>query len=231
MDALPKITAIKNWSADDRPREKLLQHGVSVLSNAELLAVLIGSGTKNISAVEVCKAILKEHENNLDALGKLNVKELMRFKGIGEAKAISIIAALELGRRRVWKSDEMPKITSSNAAAEIAFALVNDINREEFWLFILNNALKLVRKIQISSGGINQTVVDVRLIFKHALENNATSIIVVHNHPSGNINPSEADKKITEQIKQAGNIMQIKLQDHIIIASGNYFSFADNGIL
>lgn len=226
-----KNSAIKNWSSEDRPREKLLKHGQVVLSDAELLAILIGSGTKNKSAVDVCKSILLSYNNDLNELGKVNVQDLIKFKGIGEAKAISILAALEIGRRRVWKPTTLIKINSSNIAADLLLPLMSDLNHEEFWILLLNNALKLIKKIQISSGGITGTIADIRMIFNNAIEYKATAIIIAHNHPSGQLLPSEQDKILTEKIKQAGKILDIQLKDHLIIANGQYYSFVDNNLL
>lgn len=226
-----KISAIKNWSKEDRPREKLLKHGQAVLSDAELLAILIGSGTKNKSAVDVCKLILSSYNNDLNELGKINVQDLIKFKGIGEAKAISILAALEIGRRRIWKPTTLSKINTSKIAADLLLPIMSDLSHEVFWILLLNNALKLIKKIQISSGGITGTIADIRMIFNNAIEYKATSIIIAHNHPSGQLLPSEQDKLLTEKIKQAGKILEIQLKDHLIIANGQYYSFVDNNLL
>jgi len=223
--------SIKHWSEDDKPREKLMLKGKSVLSDAELIAILIGSGSRNESAVSLSKRILLSVNNNLNALGKLSLKQLMEFKGIGEAKAVTIAAALELGRRR--RTEELPdffKITSSKAVFEIMQPIMGDLLHEEFWVLYLNNANKVIHKAQLSKGGITGTVVDVRLIFKLALEHNATSIILSHNHPSGKLVASEADKEITKKLTFAGEQLDIKVLDHIIITEKGYLSFQDEGI-
>ncbi|MBC7494800.1 MAG: DNA repair protein RadC [Flavobacterium sp.] len=220
--------SIKFWAEDDRPREKLALKGKAVLSDAELLAILIGSGSRNESAVELCKRILASINNNLNALGKLSVQQLSEFKGIGEAKAISIIAALELGRRRKNEDAiELTKITSSKSVFDIMQPLIGELAYEEFWVLFLNNSMKVLHKAQLSKGGITGTVVDVRLIFKLALEQNATSIILVHNHPSGSLQPSEADFEVTKKIKIAGKTLDISVIDHIIITETSYYSFKD----
>lgn len=224
--------SIKYWAEDDKPREKLMLKGKSVLSDAELIAILIGSGSRNESAVQLSKRILASVDNNLNALGKLSVKQLTHFKGIGEAKAISIVAATELGRRR--KSEESPelsKITSSKAVFEIMQPIVGELPHEEFWVLYLNNSNKVMYKTQISKGGITGTVVDTRIIYKTALEHGATSIILVHNHPSGTLVASEADKQITRKLKEAGKHLDIPVLDHVIVTEKSYFSFADEGIL
>jgi DNA repair protein RadC len=223
---------ISDWAEDDKPREKLMNKGKAVLSDAELIAILIGSGSKNESAVSLSQRILASVQFNLNDLGKLSLSQLLQFKGIGEAKAVTILAALELGRRR--KSEEtfeVKKITSSKAIFEIMQPHLGDLSHEEFWVVYLNNAHKLLTKKQISKGGLTQTMVDIRLIFKEALEQNATGIILVHNHPSGNINPSEEDFRITKKITSAGEQLQIKTLDHIIITQNAYYSFIDNGKL
>ncbi|UOK43691.1 MULTISPECIES: RadC family protein [Flavobacterium] len=224
--------AIKYWAEDDRPREKLLLKGKSALSDAELIAILIGSGSRNESAVQLSKRILVSVDNNLNVLGKLSVKQLMNFKGIGEAKAISIVAAAELGRRRKSEESlELSKITSSKAVFEIMQPIVGELQHEEFWVLFLNNSNKVIYKAQISKGGITGTVVDTRVIYKMALEHNATSVILVHNHPSGTLIASEADKQITRKLKEAGKHLDILVLDHVIVTEKSYFSFADDGIL
>jgi DNA repair protein RadC len=201
------------------------------LSDAELVAILIGSGSRNESAVSLSKRILSSVDNNLNALGKLSLKQLMEFKGIGEAKAISIAAALELGRRRrAEETLELKKITSSKAVFEIMQPIIGELPHEEFWVLYLNNSNKVIYKSQLSKGGITGTVVDVRLIFKTALENNATSIILTHNHPSGKLQASDADVAITKKLKLAGEQLDIKVLDHIIITETDYYSFQDEGI-
>jgi len=222
---------ITNWSEDDKPREKLLLKGKSALSDAELIAILIGSGSKNESAVDLSKRILGSVDNNLSALGKLSFAQLTNFKGIGEAKAISIMAAMELGRRRrVEDSVELQKITSSKTVFEIMQPVIGELPHEEFWIVYLNNSNKVLSKAQLSKGGITGTLVDTRLVFKNALEMGATALILCHNHPSGTLIPSDADKQITKKLKSAGDSLEIKVLDHLIITERNYFSFADEGI-
>ena len=220
--------SIKNWAEDDKPREKLMLKGKSVLSDAELLAILIGSGSRNESAVGLCQRILKSVDNNLNALGKLSITQLSNFKGIGEAKAISIIAAMEIGRRRRAEDAlELDKIISSKTVFEIMQPIIGELIHEEFWVLYLNNSNKVLAKSQISKGGITGTVVDKRLIFKIAFENNATAIILTHNHPSGKLEPSQADIEITKELKLAGKQLDVRVLDHIIITEHGYFSFAD----
>lgn len=224
--------SIKDWSEFDRPREKLNSHGKETLTNSELLAILIGSGNRTESAVALCKRILASVDNNLNALGKLSVAQLQEFKGIGEAKAISIVAGLELGRRR--RSDDsinLNIITSSKSVFELMQPKLGELQHEEFWVLFLNNSNKVIQQQQLSKGGITGTLVDVRLVMKKALEISATSIILCHNHPSGTLNISDADKQITEKIKKAGMSLDIKLLDHVIITEKAYSSFADDGIL
>lgn len=231
-DYKDKHFSIKHWSENDKPREKLMFKDKVALSDAELLAILIGSGSRNESAVDLCKRILAASENNLNQLGKQNIQQLLQFKGIGEAKAISIIAALELGkRRRLEEAKQLSQIKSSKDVFEHMQPLIGDLTNEEFWVLLLNNSNKIIQKIQLSKGGLTATLVDVRLLFKQALEYFATAIILVHNHPSGQLKPSEANKNITKKISDAGNVLDIKLLDHIIITEHDYFSFADDGIL
>ena len=223
--------SIKNWSEDDQPREKLMLKGKQVLSDAELVAILIGSGSRSESAVQLSQRILSSVDNNLNALGKLSIKQLTEFKGIGEAKAISIVAATELGRRRrAEETLELKKITSSKAVFEIMQPIIGELIHEEFWVLFLNNSNKVTFKSQISKGGITGTIVDVRMVFKMALEQNATSIILTHNHPSGKLEASDADKTLTKQLKLAGQQLSIPVLDHIIITENGYFSFQDENI-
>ena len=227
----PTNFPIKNWAEDDKPREKLMLKGKQALSDAELIAILIGSGSRNESAVELSKRILSSVDNNLNALGKLSLKQLMEFKGIGEAKGISIAAALELGRRRrAEEMVELKKITSSKAVFEIMQPVIGELPHEEFWVLYLNNSNKVLYKAQLSKGGITGTFVDIRLIFKTAFEQNATSIILTHNHPSGKLQASDADLEITKKLKLAGNQLDVKVLDHIIITENGYLSFQDEGI-
>lgn len=232
MTELPAPLTIKSWAEEDRPREKLMQKGKAALSEAELLAILIGSGTVSMSAVELCKQILASVDNNLHDLAKLNLTDLQKFKGIGEAKAITIMAALELGRRR--KEAEIQKRTTINSSND-AFLLMKsnlmDLPYEEFWIILLNKANQVIKKLQISRGGLAGTVADVRLIFKYAIENLASGIILVHNHPSGNANPSTQDISLTKKVKEAGLLMEILVLDHLIFTDNGYYSFADESIL
>ncbi len=221
---------IRNWSEDDKPREKLMLKGKDALSDAELMAILIGSGNRNESAVALSQRILAS-AGNLNSLGKMSISQLMQFKGIGEAKVITIIAALELGKRqRAEDTLKLKKITSSKAVFEIMQPIIGELPHEEFWVLFLNNSNKVISKSQLSKGGITGTVVDIRLVFKLALENGATSLILCHNHPSGNLNPSDADKQITNKIKIGGEIIDVKILDHIIITETKYYSFVDEGI-
>ena len=228
---MEKMT-IKSWALDDRPREKLVAKGKTTLSDAELIAILIGSGNRTESAVGLSKRILQSVDGNINELAKLSVEKLTEFKGIGEAKAISIITALELGKRRQLETAlEKPKITSSKAVFNVMQPIIGDLEHEEFWVLFLNNSNKVLAKSQISKGGLTATIVDVRLLFKRALELACVGLIVCHNHPSGKLEPSAADKNITQKIKQAGVTLDIKLLDHLIITQKAYFSFADEGIL
>ncbi|XCF06130.1 DNA repair protein RadC [Tamlana crocina] len=224
--------SIKNWSQDDQPREKLLYKGRAALSDAELVAILIGSGNRDESAVALCKRILSTVDNNLSQLGKLSIKQLMDFKGIGEAKAITIAAALELGRRRRGEEAlQKKKITSSTDVFELMQPIIGELEHEEFWIVYLNNSNKVIQKNQLSKGGMTGTLVDVRLVMKNALEVGATGLILVHNHPSGTLKPSEADKEITQKLKLAAQSLDIKVLDHLVVTEKAYFSFADDGIL
>lgn len=225
-------TSIKNWAADDRPREKMLNKGTAVLSNSELLAILINNGNKERSAVELAKDILKLVDDNLDELGKLSIKDLTSIKGIGQVKAITIAAALELGRRRQSSAVlEKTIVRNSNEIAAYLRIVLKDFHYEVFAVVFLNRANKINHFEIISRGGITGTVADPRLILKKALEEGATSIVLTHNHPSGNLKPSKADEEITEKIKQAAGYFDIKVLDHIIVSDEGYYSFADEGIL
>lgn len=219
---------IKNWAVDDKPREKMVTRGKEGLSNAELLAILIGSGSRSESAVELSKRILASVDNSLNALGKLSLQQLKDFKGVGEAKAVTILAAMELGRRRTAETpSKFPVVSSSKNVFILMQPIIGELPHEEFWVLFLNNSNKVIHKTQLSKGGITHTVVDVRLLFKTALEFGAVSIILVHNHPSGNLSPSASDKAITQKIKSAGENLDIKLLDHLIINEKDYYSFAD----
>jgi len=226
------IRSIKFWAEDDRPREKMLLKGKTSLSDAELIAILIGSGNKKESAVALSKRILGSINNNLNTLGKLTVNDLKKFNGIGEAKAISIITALELGRRRrLEEALVLPKITSSKNVFNFMQPLIGELNHEEFWVVYLNNSNKVLFKELLSKGGLTGTLVDVRLVFQKAIELFATAIILCHNHPSGKLKPSMADKSITNKLKLAGETLDIKVLDHLIITENAYFSFADENLI
>jgi DNA repair protein RadC len=224
--------SIKNWAADDRPREKLQIKGLQSVSDAELLAIIIGSGTRETSAVELARHILLEAGNSLGNLGKKSVADLTKIKGIGKAKAINIVAAMELGRRRkMAETTDLFQVSSSKDIYEYISPVISDLSYEEFWVIYLNRANKIMERYKLSQGGISGTVTDIRLILKRALELLATSLIICHNHPSGNINPSEQDKQITDKLKTASAQMDIKLLDHIIVSDKMYFSFCDEGLL
>ena len=231
-DYLENKNSIKNWNEDDRPREKLALKGRSTLSDAELLAIIMGSGNRDESAVELAKRILNSANNNWNELAKYTIEDLSKFKGVGEAKAISIITAMEIGRRRNSQEVlEREKITSSKDAAIILQQQIGDLPNEEFWVMFLNQGNRIIKTEQISRGGITQTAVDVRVIFKCALELMATAIVLSHNHPSGNLKPSQEDLRITKQISDAGKLLNIQLLDHLIISQNSYFSFADENLL
>jgi DNA repair protein RadC len=222
--------SIKEWDDADRPREKLLAKGKQALSDAELIAILLGSGSRNESAVGLAKRVLLSVENNLVEISKLSIAELMKFKGIGEAKAISIVAAMELGRRRRGAEVmERKKIGSSKDVFEIFQADVADSQYEEFWILLLNRANKIMKKVKISDGGVSGTVADPKRIFRAAMDSMASAIILCHNHPSGNITPSNADIALTKKIVNGASYFDMAVLDHIIIGDGNFFSFADNG--
>lgn len=223
---------ITEWAVEDRPREKLIHKGMASLSDAELLAILISSGTKDKSAVDLGRELLNLVNNNLNSLGKLSVSDLTKLHGIGPARAVTIAAALELGRRR--KLAEIPEsfqIKCSKDVFELFQPLLSDLAHEEFWILFLNRSNKVINRMKLSQGGISGTVTDVRIVMKKAIEYLASGIIVCHNHPSGNLSPSEADNRITMKIKEAGNIMDIQLLDHLIVTDKDYYSFADNGLL
>jgi DNA repair protein RadC len=232
MQQKPTTFSIKHWADDDKPREKLVQKGRLVLSDAELVAILIGSGSKNESAVELSKRILASVGNNLNELGKLSTKQLMQFKGIGEAKAVTIAAALEIGRRRRGEQAlKISKIGSSRDAFELLHPTMGELEHEEFWILYLNNANKVLHMALLSKGGITGTLVDVRLVMKQALELGAVALILAHNHPSGNLRASKADQEITKKLQLAAGALDIKVLDHLIIVQKDYLSFADEKIL
>lgn len=223
--------SIKQWASEDRPREKLIEKGISALSDAELLAILISTGTKEMSAVDVAKIVLTQSNNNLHVLGKKGINDFMQVLGIGQAKAITIIAALELGRRRKNSDNKHIKITDSKSAFEVIHPLLGDLPHEEFWVLFLNRANKILDKVRISHGGTAGTVIDNKIILKLGIEKLAHGIILAHNHPSGNIKPSTNDIQITNKIKEAALLVDINVLDHIIIGDKHYYSFADEGIL
>ena len=223
---------INQWQEEERPREKLVLKGKSALLNNELLAILIGSGTPKVSAVDLCAQILEYVNNDLIQLGKLSVLDLQKFKGIGEAKAICIVASMELGRRRQAENvGVVNTIKSSKDIYAVLLADLSDLISEEFWIIYLNHRNKIIGKEKISSGGLTATIVDIRMLFKGAVERLATSIILAHNHPSGTLKPSKADIKLTNKIKEAGQILDVQILDHLIISDTGYYSFADEGML
>lgn len=224
--------SIKFLAEDDRPREKFLLKGKNSLSDSELLAIIMGSGSRDETAVELARKILNSVDNNWHQLSLLTIKDLTKFKGVGEVKAISIATALEIGRRRAAQEiPEKPQISSSNDAYQILKLHLADLRTEEFWAIFMNQSNKVIHIAQLTQGGINQSIVDIRIVFKTALEHFATGIIISHNHPSGNLKPSAEDINITKNIKEAGNLMSIQLLDHLIITQNSYLSFADEGIL
>ena len=226
-----KLT-IKQWDKKDRPREKLLELGASALSDAELLAILIGSGTKNLSAVDLAKKILSDNNFNLNQLAKKTINELMQYEGIGMAKAITIAAALELSKRRIYQQDdEKIKITSSNDAFKILCPYLCDLTYEVFYLLTLNNKNEVISIHKVAQGGINSLDVDLKVLFKKIILDNATGFVVAHNHPSGQLTYSQEDIKITNDIKNLSQLFNLRFLDHLIIIQNNYFSFADKGLL
>lgn len=232
MQEYKKHLNIKSLAEEDRPREKLVSIGRQNLSDAELLAIILGSGNKNETAVQLAHRILNEYQNNINLVAKLSLNDLKKFKGIGLVKAINIAASFEFGRRRIDSEIiERFKITSSKQAYQIFKKYLSDLSHEEFWILILNRANELIKKENLSKGGISGTVVDIRLICKSVIENNASGIVIAHNHPSGQLNPSIQDKEITAKLKTALQLFDVSLIDHLIIGDQNYFSFADNGLL
>ena len=230
----PESSGIKSWAEEDRPREKLAQKGKQALSESELLAILIRTGTRKQDAVQVAKELMSKVKNDLNFLSKFSVKDLLslRVKGLGETKAITIVAALELGRRRLAsEARELPKISNSREAFEVLYPLLADKPHEEFWIMLLNRANKVMETLPISSGGLTGTVADVRMIFEHAIKSRATSIMLCHNHPSGNLSPSQLDIDLTKKLVKAGETLDVKVLDHIIIGDGKYYSFADEGMM
>lgn len=229
-----KITkkAIKHWAEDDKPREKLIMKGSSALSDAELLAILIVKGTRMNSALDLGKMILGMADCDLNKLARFNVEDLTRIQGIGEAKAVGIIAALELGRRKRNEECGNPRIVrSSKEAYEHFKPLLLDLSHEEFWMVCLNRRMEVQKTVKVSSGGVSGTFVDPRIIFRYALQNLSNTILLCHNHPSGNLNPSDEDLMLTQKIKSAAQYLDISIADHLIFTNGGYYSFADNGVL
>jgi len=225
-------TTIKSWAEDDRPREKLLLKGKNALSDAELIAILIGSGNRDETAVDLAKRILKNSNESIAELSRLTINDLLKFKGIGEAKAVSIEAALELGRRRREEEAVNKKqITSSKDVFDVFHPVLSDTSYEEFWILLLNKANKIIGKFSISEGGLTGTVADPIKIFRKAIENNAVGMILCHNHPSGNLKPSDADLKLTQKMKEGGKLLDISVLDHVIIGEEKYLSFADEGLI
>ena len=229
MNMTERLT-ITQWAEEDRPREKMMMHGASALSNAELLAILIGSGNAEESAVELMRKVLKDYHNNLNELGKASIDDLCRYKGIGSAKAISILAASELGKRRKEEAvKERVTILSSKDVYDCFYPLMCDLPTEEFWVLMLNQASKIIDKTKISAGGLSATAVDVRCILREALLKRASAIVLCHNHPSGNIRPSKEDDLLTRHVAQASECMDIRLVDHIILTDGAFYSYSDEG--
>lgn len=232
MQGKPTSFSIKNWSEDDKPREKLLNKGRNSLSDAELVAILIGSGSRDESAVALSKRILASVNHQLGELGRLSIAQLMQFRGIGKAKAVTIAAALELGRRRRGEeASKVARITGSRDVFELMQPLIGELPHEEFWIVYLNNANKVLHSVLLSKGGITGTLVDVRLVMKQALELGAVALILAHNHPSGTLKPSEADKLITRKLNKAAEALDLKILDHLIITERDYYSFADHNAL
>ena len=228
----PEKLNIKAWAEEDRPREKLLSKGRTTLSDAELIAILIASGNRNETAVELSKRMLKSIDNDLNKLGKLSVKELMQFNGIGEAKAISIVAALELGRRRKNIDNQLNKtIKSSKDVFEEVIGVMSDLPHEEFWVLFLDRRNAVIKKSNISKGGVSGTVADAKIIFKEAMQLLASAVILCHNHPSGNLKPSDADIQLTKKMKEIGYLVDVPVLDHLIITDKSYFSFGDEGLI
>ena len=225
--------SIKEWKEEDRPREKLLAKGIGTLSNAELLAILIGSGTTRKSAVELMEEVLGSCDNHLSLLQRMSVDDLMAFSGIGQAKALTLIAAAEIARRRSVELVDNPftKLDSSQKVYALMHPYLADLNHEECWLLLLNNSARLIKRVRLSLGGRTEVTVDVRIVLKHALLAEATAIILVHNHPSGSCRPSQSDRELTRNVKQAAEIMCLRLADHLIVTDGDYYSFNDNGTL
>lgn len=221
---------INQWAEEDRPREKLMHLGAETLSNAELLAILIGSGSTKESAVDLMKRMLTGCNNNLNTLGKLTIHDLMQYNGIGEAKAVTILAACELGKRRqLEKAEERPFLNTATKIYNYMHPLMQDLDTEEFWVLLMNQNYKLIKKLRIAHGGLSEVSVDIRIIMREAVLANATILVAAHNHPSGNIVPSKADDALTRNLKQACDIMRLHLLDHLVVTDGQYFSYHENG--
>lgn len=230
--SIPNKLSMKAWAEDDRPKEKMMKKGRGVLTNAELLGILIGSGIQNESAVDIAKQILASVGNDLNKLGRLSLSDLKKFKGIGEARAITFSAALEIGRRRqATDSESVKQIKSSKDSFEVLYPFLADLDHEQFYVLLMNRSNKVIDVVRISQGGVSGTVADAKMIFKSAIDKLASSIIIAHNHPSGNLRPSQADIKLTKNIRDAGLLLEVSVLDHIIIAGEAYFSFADDGII
>ena len=227
---MEKLT-INNWAEEDRPREKMASLGAEALSNAELLAILIGSGSTKESAVDLMKRVLADSKNNLNTLGKMSIHELCQYNGIGEAKAITILAACELGKRRQMESpEERPDLGTATRLYNYMHPIMQDLDVEEFWVLLLNQHYRLIKKVRISHGGITETAVDIRTIMKEAVLANTTILAVCHNHPSGNLKPSRQDDELTKSIKRACELMHIHFLDHVIITDGQYYSYHESGL-
>ena len=223
---------INQWAEEDRPRERLMQQGAEALSNAELMAILIGSGSPKESAVDLMKRVLADCHNNLNTLGKMTIRELCQYNGIGEAKAISILAACELGKRRQMETpEERPDLGTATRIYNHMHPVMQDLDVEEFWLLLMNQNYRLIRKVRISHGGITEVAVDIRIIMREAVTANATIIAVCHNHPSGNLRPSQQDSQLTSSIKAVCDVMRIHFLDHVIITDGSYYSYRESGRL
>lgn len=223
---------IKKWAVEDRPREKLLTKGKNSLSNAELIAILLGSGTRSLSALDLARKILQENDNSLNELAGLGIKDLKRFKGIGEAKAVTIVSALELGRRRKPAFRTLkPKLMASNETYELMKSDLQDLKHEEFWVVLLRRSHEVINKYMISSGGVSGTLVDPKLIFKKAVDELASAIILIHNHPSGNKMPSQSDVRLTRKIQAAGKLLDIAVIDHLIFTDEGFYSFSDEKMM
>ncbi|MCS7074463.1 MAG: DNA repair protein RadC [Bacteroidia bacterium] len=223
-------TKLKDWAVEDRPREKMLQRGINALTDAELLAIILGSGTKDKSVVELAREILEKHDG-WNGLARKNLKDLTKIKGIGVVKALNILVSFEINRRKILQDLESKQITSSKIAGEYLCMKIGDSNQEKFYALFLNQSKKIIGEMLVGIGGITSTIVEPRIIFREALNHHATTIIISHNHPSGSLKPSQADKDITNKIRQMGSIMDITLIDHIIVSGNRYFSFADEGLL